>query len=50
MLRFIPAEFFGALPYIVTIVVLAGVVGRSVPPAAIGKPYAREARDVTRGR
>ncbi len=39
----IPAQFYNALPYIVTIVVLAGVVGRSVPPAADGQPYEREA-------
>jgi Uncharacterized ABC-type transport system, permease component len=44
ILRFIPAEFYGALPYMVTIVVLVAAVGRSVPPAAVGKPYVREAR------
>ncbi len=38
----IPPQVFTALPYIVTIVVLAGVVGRSVPPAADGQPYERE--------
>jgi simple sugar transport system permease protein len=40
----IPAETFSALPYIVTIIVLAGVVGRSTPPAADGQPYEREAK------
>jgi ABC-type uncharacterized transport system permease subunit len=39
----VPAQFYQALPYIVTIVVLAGVVGRSTPPAADGQPYQREA-------
>jgi general nucleoside transport system permease protein len=39
----IPAQFYDALPYLVTIVVLAGVVGRSIPPAADGQPYEREA-------
>ncbi len=40
----IPNEFYGALPYVVTIVVLVLAVGRSVAPAAVGKPYARETR------
>jgi simple sugar transport system permease protein len=39
----IPRQFYEVLPYLVTIVVLAGVVGRSTPPAADGKPYEREA-------
>jgi ABC-type uncharacterized transport system permease subunit len=39
----IPGQFFDALPYLVTIVVLAGFVGRSIPPAADGQPYEREA-------
>ena len=38
----IPSQFWTALPYLVTIIVLAGVVGRSIPPAAVGKPYERE--------
>jgi len=38
----IPEHVFAALPYLLTIVVLAGVVGRSVPPAADGRPYDRE--------
>jgi ABC-type uncharacterized transport system permease subunit len=40
--QIIPAQFYQALPYIVTIIVLAGVVGRSTPPAADGVPYERE--------
>jgi simple sugar transport system permease protein len=39
----IPSQVYGALPYIVTIVILAGVVGRSLPPAAVGRPYEKEA-------
>src|SRR5207244_2327543 len=31
----IPIQFLGMLPYLVTIVVLAGAVGRPVPPAAV---------------
>ncbi|HYI21437.1 MAG TPA: ABC transporter permease [Candidatus Limnocylindrales bacterium] len=42
LLNSIPPQFYDALPYIVTIVVLAGIVGRSIPPAADGQPYERE--------
>jgi simple sugar transport system permease protein len=43
ILTSVPPQFFDALPYLVTIVILAGVVGRSIPPAADGQPYEREA-------
>jgi simple sugar transport system permease protein len=39
----LPPQFFNALPYLVTIIVLAGLIGRSIPPAADGQPYEREA-------
>ena len=35
-------NFFTGLPYLLTIIVLAGVVGRSNPPAADGRPYEKE--------
>ena len=35
----IPVQFLGLLPFIATVLVLAGFVGRATPPAAIGKPY-----------
>jgi general nucleoside transport system permease protein len=38
----IPHQFIGMLPYILTIIVLAGFVGRARPPAAIGKVYEKE--------
>ncbi|MGI8999835.1 MAG: ABC transporter permease [Candidatus Limnocylindria bacterium] len=40
----IPSQVYGALPYIVTIVILAGVVGRSIAPAAVGRPYEKEGK------
>ena len=42
-LKSIPPQFYDALPYLVTIIVLAGLIGRSIPPAADGQPYEREA-------
>ena len=38
----IPHQFIGMLPYLLTIIVLAGFVGRSRPPAAEGVPYEKE--------
>ena len=38
----IPSEFLAMAPYIATIVLVAGVIGRARPPAADGKPYIKE--------
>jgi general nucleoside transport system permease protein len=43
LLESVPPQFYDALPYLVTIIILAGVIGRSIPPAADGQPYEREA-------
>jgi simple sugar transport system permease protein len=32
----IPSQFVAMIPYVLTIVAVAGVVGRSTPPAALG--------------
>lgn len=38
----IPSEFLLAAPYLVTLVVVAGLVGKSRVPAADGQPYVKE--------
>lgn len=35
--QLVPSQFVEMIPYVLTIVALAGVVGRSVPPAALGR-------------
>ena len=44
IMRSIPSFWYAALPYLVTVVILAGVVGRSRPPAADGIPYVKEGK------
>ena len=38
----IPIDLLGMAPYLATMVVLAGVVGRARPPAADGQPYEKQ--------
>lgn len=38
----IPVQFMEALPYILTVVILAGFVGKAIPPRAGGEPYVKE--------
>lgn len=38
----VPAKILAMLPYVITIIVLGGVVGKNVGPAAGGKPYQKE--------
>ena len=38
----IPVQFTQALPYIITVVILAGFVGKAIPPRAGGEPYVKE--------
>jgi general nucleoside transport system permease protein len=33
---------FQALPYVLTLIAVAGVIGRSIPPAAVGRPYRKQ--------
>lgn len=39
LVKSIPHQFIGMLPYILTLVVLAGFVGRARPPAHVGQAY-----------
>jgi general nucleoside transport system permease protein len=41
----VPTQFYSAVPYLITIIILAGVVGRSMGPAAVGRPFSREKRE-----
>ncbi len=41
---YVPSEVLSMLPYILTILALAGFVGRAVSPAALGEPYQKDLR------
>lgn len=38
----VPLQLMQALPYILTVVILAGFVGKAIPPRAGGEPYVKE--------
>ncbi|GAA6164200.1 ABC transporter permease [Pelagimonas sp. KU-00592-HH] len=38
----VQGQLLGALPYILTVVILAGFVGKAIPPRAGGEPYVKE--------
>jgi simple sugar transport system permease protein len=38
----VPVQFFQALPYVLTVVLLAGFIGKAIPPRAGGQPYVKE--------
>ncbi|MFA8387038.1 MAG: ABC transporter permease [Pelagibaca sp.] len=38
----VPVQVMDALPYILTVVILAGFVGKAIPPRAGGEPYVKE--------
>ena len=39
MIKLFPPQFIRMIPYVVTIVVIAGFVGKVRPPAAAGRAY-----------
>ncbi|HEY7560872.1 MAG TPA: ABC transporter permease, partial [Gaiellaceae bacterium] len=38
----ISENLISTVPYVLTLVALVGVIGRSVPPAAVGRPYVKQ--------
>jgi general nucleoside transport system permease protein len=37
-----PSVLFQALPYVLTLIAVAGVIGRATPPASAGRPYIKQ--------
>ena len=42
LLTAFPGQFMQALPYILVVVILAGFIGKAIPPKAGGIPYVKE--------
>ena len=38
----ISSNLISTLPYVLTLIAVAGVIGRSIPPAAVGRPYVKQ--------
>lgn len=38
----VSANLLSTLPYVLTLIALVGVIGRSIPPAAVGRPYTKQ--------
>jgi len=38
----VPVQFMQALPYLLTVILLAGFIGKAIPPRAGGQPYVKE--------
>jgi simple sugar transport system permease protein len=38
----LPVQVMQSAPYILTVIILAGFVGRAIPPRAGGEPYVKE--------
>nr|WP_315465255.1 ABC transporter permease [uncultured Rhodoferax sp.] len=38
----VPVQLIQALPYVLTVVLLAGFIGKAVAPQALGRPYSKE--------
>jgi general nucleoside transport system permease protein len=38
----VPVQLMQALPYILTVILLAGFIGKAIPPRAGGVPYVKE--------
>ena len=38
----ISANLISTVPYVLTLVAVAGLIGRSIPPAAVGRPYIKQ--------
>ena len=38
----LPVQFMQTLPYLLTVIILAGFIGKAIPPKAGGQPYSKE--------